>query len=889
MARNYQRDETLVYIRRVDPTQERSSGPRGQWDYHLMTSLPTNDNPRYSRGDENSNQDSLSDYYFQVQLGPSDFKIATGPYPQENGIDATGGTYKYSPYLTVQVAVPSSGKEYLYYWENLPTTTGQSVSYVDYRYYKLIETNQATVEDIYPYEALDFIRATGNPVVSIKKNLDNTPINTQLKFATLPKANVINNVPALLDQTGIMRFTSQYSDETVSKQYKLTYHEDYVYVKMKSQEHDFITAISVTPSLEYATGSHPNVPGYNPSPNKPVIRERGVVKSPNGIYPPWGTTDNKLESRRRADTALNKIPLLEICNKLERVGCAATHVAYKVGDVYPSVNEYVMTDGTIKYTDAPAVYMFINSTYTGPADSFYSRLPECWPWSCRRWTAESSTDAYNNKSIKYFKQDASGNKVQVSSGDLPLVNIGFETFTGHTKSKWATVVNTDPLALAEIISGPLSTATASDPEDLFTGYYKAKLDIPVVDLSDEQIIQCGCNENDAKIEFVTEIFPLLHDATCKLIIKAGYLCYATPTCNAPALGRAMKKIVYPFNSCKFNESLTIELDKLQFPTYEINTNSLDFYPAKDTVLFYVFTSGIKPIYLDPQFAPSGNTVYLDDGYSIPIANQTGYLSIIAKYPCKYTTDIQIYKLDQNGVTIQTPYPYNTIYNCPTDYLAKVNILGNGTDVQEDLGDIITGGDYYYSGEYRTFWNKCDKPKATEIYEAQSLGNAGGFINVQSSCCEYCREKPEGSQFVQYFPNPNCSALDLEATSQSSRHYARAGNCKIEDLTPCDNNAIIGKSIMRVTTSLTLETAPPASMDVISDFMASGVIFMTGTGLPMSGISSASGVSSYIIVPISGGPMSGITTFEEMIPPIENDWSGATGSSGSGGDKYGGDR
>ena len=87
MPRNYDRDESLVYIRRTSNTTgvRTAGGIIGNWEYYHMASLPTNDNPRYTLSPDNIKQDIISSYYFKIKTGPSDIKIQTSPYPQVSG------------------------------------------------------------------------------------------------------------------------------------------------------------------------------------------------------------------------------------------------------------------------------------------------------------------------------------------------------------------------------------------------------------------------------------------------------------------------------------------------------------------------------------------------------------------------------------------------------------------------------------------------------------------------------------------------------------------------------------------------------------------------------------------------------------------------------------
>jgi len=66
-SRNDPGNEALVHIRRLSPL----TAPPGNWvswDYYVMASLPTNDNPRYSTYNTSDNQDILTTRYYRYQI-----------------------------------------------------------------------------------------------------------------------------------------------------------------------------------------------------------------------------------------------------------------------------------------------------------------------------------------------------------------------------------------------------------------------------------------------------------------------------------------------------------------------------------------------------------------------------------------------------------------------------------------------------------------------------------------------------------------------------------------------------------------------------------------------------------------------------------------------------
>jgi hypothetical protein len=124
----------------------------------------------------------------------------------------------------------------------------------------------------------------------------------------------------------------------------------------------------------------------------------------------------------------------------------------------------------------------------------------------------------------------------------------------------------------------------------FNGYYYDKLEIKK--LSDINKLACGCTLDDVKVELATEIFPLMHKAECKLIMKVGYLCYATG-CTVPNIGTAVKKIIYPFNACKFNDHLTLPLPKLTFPDVDVDWNSITIMETELVNICYAVVPDYK--------------------------------------------------------------------------------------------------------------------------------------------------------------------------------------------------------------------------------------------------------------------------------------------------------
>jgi hypothetical protein len=209
--------------------------------------------------------------------------------------------------------------------------------------------------------------------------------------------------------------------------------------------------------------------------------------------------------------------------------------------------------------------------------------------------------------------------------------------------------------------------------------------------------------------------------------------------------------------------------------------------------------------IDPcTFADASTVSVSTQDQFLKFPNATGYIMMIAKRPCSYTSDIQVYETKDNDINFITTIPFNEVYECETEFLGDVQILGNGTDFVEPSGKIVTGGDYYIKYIGHIYFNRCDRPYFAEIYKTQSLGNAGGFINFQSQCCDYCGVKTinsdgsEGSALVSPANGPlgNCSALDIEGSPLSIPHSIEAGGCLYADRTLCINHTIFGKAKLK---------------------------------------------------------------------------------------------
>ena len=852
MPRNYDRDESLVYIRRTsNMTGVRSAGGIiGNWEYYHMTSLPTNDNPRYSASHNNIDQDIISSYYFKIKTGPSDIKIQTSPYPQVSGyMDENDNIVYISPEIIAKVEL-SDGS---FFYSRFPTETGKAVyDHIPYRYYQLGFKDA----DVAPYKAADLIHGSGDVKVRFKRFLEEGTEPGAFDFDTLPDLPPFSGNPKVVEQTGIMKLQSKFPYEIEEQRYKLIQPEKYEYMSIESLEKYDINDIKLTPHTGIIL--NPYVGGTSPNGgNNPVLVDSGIVIDLKGVYPPWGLTAyHQLEKRREAGSQIKKIPLHEITNQTQRVGCNATHVAYRIGHVDKAASdEYFSaplkptaeTDHKILRTPQPSVYLFMNSA------GFYSRRPECWPWSCRRWTVEKSgeivetkdtngkvTDSCTITHTKYYTQNENGYKEQVEYDQVPSLKIDISSFLGDEKSFNPKILNGDPLETLDVTTGigggscDESKSVQGDPESFIAGTYMSKME--VYPDSEMEHIQCGCNPDDEKVELAFEMYPYLNAPTCSLIMKLGYLCYPTKKCTIPNLGRATKKIIYPFNACKFNEKLEIDLLKTDFPGMDISNESLEFEDTPDTTVAYLY-SGSVPVYADPFEHPSGVQISIDGGATIDLTSapafegEIGHISLAAGYPCKYTSDIRVYRIESKNIgSVPTIVPLNTVFNCENNNLGEVTVIGNGTDVYEDDADIITGGDYYYSEGVRTLWNKIDQPKMAEIYPAKSLGNGAEFINIQAGCCEYCKKVDVENGIVFYFSNPNCFHMDLEGMPGSGMdQYSRVGDCEVKYEKPCDATILKGRSKLRVLSTIYADPGADARLDVSGTMKSRSVIRVHGSG------------------------------------------------------------
>jgi hypothetical protein len=635
----------------------------------------------------------------------------------------------------------------------------------------------------------------------------------------------------LVDQTGVINVSNITYNENASFFYQATYNKTFKICEFESIDKDITPYQILKP---YDTDFAPR------------LTDKGNSQNIGGVI--IDTIPSPVVKARPVGTQLHKIPLHEISNSYRKVECKSTHLAYLIGPVSTSApREFIgqsNPDGTYKIYEEvnPATYLFTGSS------SFYKRLPECWPWSCRRWTVEKNQDSNGNWIINYFSQDYLGNKISVGYDQIPQFSVGLYAINGQSISKQIPILNGDPKSTeAYSVINPDGDSTFID------GYLLSKLDLNMDSMDTIKIEQCGCNIDDEKIELAVEVFPLLYDGQCKLIMKTGYLCYRTKDCKNPSAGLVNKKIITPFNSCRFNETLAVDLDKTQYPSNSLGPNYITFDEKNNTIITYLKSPNL--VSFDPYDHPNGTTLSLDSSaQTITVeSDYRGYLSISARFPCNYSSDIYVYKIVEGNLQLFTTYANNEVYNCPQNYVGYASIQGNGTDDKESANNIITGADYYLSGGNHIYYNDSDLDTSYEIYKISSIGNAGGFLNLQSTCCQYCV-----NQDGVYKGNDACYALDIEASSQAVNNFLRAGSCDNDTVQPCESSIIQGRAVLRAYADIPAEFTFDGSLAASGTLIASGLIRPVGNAILAS---SGTMVPSGVIWVLGNSTMGTSSTFK----------------------------
>ena len=169
MSNNYGRDEILVYVKRTSYSDRVQGGIIGNWEYYQMSSLPTNDNPRYSHGDNNPDQNIISTFYYKLKNGPSDIGMQIGPYPKDSGILEDSSVYYFSPQIMAQVKIyigENAGKpEFKTFYKSFVTDIEYKEDHIPYRNYQLSFDKAVS----FPYLPEELIHGTGIREIKLKK------------------------------------------------------------------------------------------------------------------------------------------------------------------------------------------------------------------------------------------------------------------------------------------------------------------------------------------------------------------------------------------------------------------------------------------------------------------------------------------------------------------------------------------------------------------------------------------------------------------------------------------------------------------------------------------------------------------------------------------------
>ena len=794
MIKNVQDSEVLVYIRRVSEGSEGVGGIIGQWDYYQMAALPLRDNPRYQFAGDSSSQDVVTSYYYKFNLFSNRIKVQIGPYDVTTGVLVgarwtwgTGVTQAATAYEYVQMIGSGDTGQSLYY-PKFPTgyiyvTVPDSVTYQDNA--KLTLDFKSVSADITP-EEIDLM--------------------TNEKFQSYPPIYYINDIPKQVPQTGLISIYDDFGDYI--KPYSLTY------TRSKSLlEHDLesLQPDPPVPLIEKGDQDDETIAYI-----KKVVE---TIKDPR-VRSTDGTT---FEKRRFVGVQSKTIPLHEISNKAEGVECKATHLAYRIGAVDKEAPYEYWTGSQDKLTHdyQPCVYLFNNHK------GFYKRLPECWPWSCRRFTVESVLNTGINKyEIKYYKQNyRNGDKDEVDLEDIPKLDISLTSFLDDTAGISPYFLNSPP------------SESTLEEKDYINGYYFFEKELENIE-EDQHAIQCGCEPDDEKITMALEMFPLLDKSLCKLIVKAGFLCYPTKSCTVPNLGYAYKKIIYPFNSCVFNETINIPFRKMDLPPVTLDSNQVIFEATGDDNIHLSYVLLGRKIFTDPYYHPSGVKQQLTEDVIVPMDEYNDTLIAVFRYPCMYSTDIQVYEYTDNYIERTEQYTFDALYDCDKEGLLTVNLHNNAAPLDYltriSSGDIVTGKnirsasslDSELTQSYEPE-NRCDPDYKAEYYRSLSLGNAKEYITVQEQCCEYCKEAQDDGK-IRFFANPNCFELDIEATSSSINHFQKGGNCKIEGRSPCTERVLMGRAKLDAIAGF-VGDVPSDALIVEAEFYPSGHIEFYSSG------------------------------------------------------------
>lgn len=427
------------------------------------------------------------------------------------------------------------------------------------------------------------------------------------------------------------------------------------------------------------------------------------------------------------------VPLHEIGNnRYEDMVCKSTHIAYKIGGFSRSAPIPIgeaenQVDQKIETTDNKCVLLMVSSS------NFYQRLPECWPWSCRRWTIDISGSVSDDTGEKYkyytiYTQDINGNKIEApnalwifpsddtdedikasltgSASSLPIFRVRIKG-EGVDYSDARPVFKVGLNTYGSDVSGSsgngkldtMPSASAPDSIAMNGSYYcdsvvatASQSEPGKYDPMDENILnytKCGDSTWQVKIAF--ELFPILCDGVCKLVMKLGYRCSNKDSDGkdlAESSGRSTKKLISPFWSCRINERIEM---------------------------------------------------YDEDNEKRPILN------------------------------------YAEVTLDGTDLKGKEG-FGEGDVNEQGILNVITGADYYEetinNRQYRMPYNTCDEPIKRIYYtrnSGENFGKAQEYLGAGADCCKYCKSADQDGN-ITFTNNRYCYALDAECTGRSYSVY-----------------------------------------------------------------------------------------------------------------------
>lgn len=375
---------------------------------------------------------------------------------------------------------------------------------------------------------------------------------------------------------------------------------------------------------------------FGKSENLVYIRRTNGGSSVGGVIYSWDyyllaalPTNDNIRYQKAKDGISPNVSLHEIGNnRYEDVKCKSVHLAYSIGGYSRSApiepdagsNDIEKLQET---TDNPCVLLFGNANY------FPSRSPECWPWSCKRWTREvlRKCDGSIDKDIYYY-QDINGNKVAYGSysdnGDysptaVPRLNLSFTGLATDPMDNTGFSYDIETITKDEY---PIScVGTSTNPVDLnlnknyFYGHLYKEIKMAEKtesDISEETLFTYGCSVGDEKITLATEIFPVLCNGVCKLVIKFCSKCYESLGGSTYKVGTGMKKLIAPFWSCRINESLTIykptnQIYYIDYPVYQM-TNPITISKATRDALGKIESKDTNIKFFVPDQFQVKNTV-----------------------------------------------------------------------------------------------------------------------------------------------------------------------------------------------------------------------------------------------------------------------------------------